>query len=52
MFLWNELKENFINDFKFIPEDDQLVEATKQIKTFIKLIVSSSSTETHSRLNA
>ena len=28
-FLWNELKENFIKDFKFILDDDQLVKATK-----------------------
>ena len=35
-FLWNELKENFIKDFKFLPEYDQLVEAMKQIETFIK----------------
>ena len=46
-FLWNEIKENFIKDFKFIPEDDQLVEATKQIETFIKPTVISISTETH-----
>ena len=35
-FLWNELIENFIKDFSFISEDEKLVEATKQIKTFIK----------------
>ena len=34
-FLWNELRENFIKDFSFILEDAKLVEATKQIKTFI-----------------
>ena len=50
-FLWNELKENFIKDFKFIPQDDQLVEATKKIKTFIKLTISNSSTRTHNRPN-
>ena len=33
-FLWNELRENFIKKFSFIPEDEKLVEATKQIKTF------------------
>ena len=36
-FLWNELRENFIKDFNFIPEDEKLVEATKQIKTSIQL---------------
>ena len=48
----NELKENFIKDFKFIHEDDQLVKATKKIKTFIKPTVSNSSTGTHNRPNA
>ena len=42
--LWNELKENFIKDY------DQLVEATKQIETFIKPIVNL--TVTHNRPNA
>ena len=51
-FLWNELRENFIKDFNFIPKDEKLVEATKQIKTFIKLTISSSSTETHNQPNA
>ena len=35
-FLWNELRENFIKDFNFIPEDEKLVKATKQIKTFVE----------------
>ena len=30
-FLWNELKGNFIKDFKFILKYDQLVKATMQI---------------------
>ena len=34
-FIWQELKENFIKDFRFILEDDKLVEAIEQIKTFI-----------------
>ena len=34
-FLWNELRENFIKGFSFTPEDEKLVEAMKQIKTFI-----------------
>ena len=35
-FLWNELREIFIKDFNFIPKDEKLVEATKQIKTFVQ----------------
>ena len=50
--LWNEITENFIKDFKFIPEYDQLVESTKKIKSFIKANISSSSTGTHNRPNA
>ena len=46
-FLWNKINEIFIKDFKFIPEDDQLVKATKQIETFIKPTVISILTETH-----
>ena len=30
-FLWNGINENFMKDFKFTPEDDQLVEAMKNI---------------------
>ena len=51
-FLWNELKEIFIKYFKFISEYDQLIEATKQIKTFLKSTVNSTSTKTHNRSNA
>ena len=36
IFLWNELREIFIKDFNFIPENKNLVEATKQIKTFVQ----------------
>ena len=50
-FLSNELKENFIKDFKFIPKDDQLVEATKAIKPFLKMTAINSSTRTHNRPN-
>ena len=39
-------------DFKVIPKHDQLVEAMKKIKTFIKPIVSSSLTGTHNRSNS
>ena len=35
-FLWHELKENFIKDFNFIPQDENMVEITKQIKAFIQ----------------
>ena len=35
-FLWHELKENFIKDFNFIPQNENLVETTKQIKEFIQ----------------
>ena len=35
-FLWNELREIFIKDFKFIPQNENLVETTKQIKEFIQ----------------
>ena len=48
MFLWNELKENFTKEFKFIPEDEKLVEATKQTKTFIQPTINNSSTQTRS----
>ena len=51
-FLWNELKQNFIKELKFISEYDELLEAMKQIKTFIKPTVSSSSTGNHNRLKA
>ena len=36
-FLWHELKENFIKDFNFIPQNENLVKTTKQIKEFIQL---------------
>ena len=36
-FLWHELRENFIKDFNFIPQDQKLVETAKQIKAFIEL---------------
>ena len=35
-FIWHELKEKFIKDFNFIPQDENLVETTKQIKAFIQ----------------
>ena len=35
-FLWNDLKENFLKDFKFIYDDELLVKASKQIKKFLQ----------------
>ena len=35
-FLWHELRENFIKDFNFIPQNENLVKTTKQIKEFIQ----------------
>ena len=35
-FLWLEFRENFINDFNFIPQNKNLVEKTKQIHEFIQ----------------
>ena len=35
-FLWHELRENFIKDFNFIPQNANLVKTTKQIKEFIQ----------------
>ena len=35
-FQWHELRENFIKDFIFIPQNEKLVETAKQIKTFIE----------------
>ena len=35
-FLWHELKENFIKEFNFIPQNENLVETAKQIKQFIQ----------------
>ena len=44
-FVWNKLKENFTKEFKFIPEDDKLVEERKQIETFIQPTIHHSSTQ-------
>ena len=35
-FTWNELKENFLNDFKFLSQDELLVKESKEIKTFLQ----------------
>ena len=34
--LWHELRENFIKDFNFTPQNENLVETAKQIKEFIQ----------------
>ena len=34
-FLWHELRENFIKDFNFIPQNENMVETVKHIKKFI-----------------
>ena len=36
IFLWHELKENFIKDFNFEPQNENLVETAKQIKAFVQ----------------
>ena len=46
-FIWQELKENFIKDFRFIPKDAKLVEAIQQIKTFIQPTAHHTSTQNH-----
>ena len=33
---WFDIKEKFIEDFKFNPEDERLREASHQIKTFLE----------------
>ena len=35
-FLWHELRENFIKDFSFIPQNENFIETTKQIKEFVE----------------
>ena len=35
-FTWNELKENFVNDFKFSPQNELLAEASKHIESFLQ----------------
>ena len=48
-FLWNELRENFIKDFSFIPQDKKLVEIAKQIKAFIESIENKTLTQNYDR---
>ena len=35
-FFWHELKENFIKDFQFIPQNEKLAETAQQIKQFLQ----------------
>ena len=37
-FLWHELKDNFIKDFNFVLQNENLVGTTKQIKAFVQPI--------------
>ena len=49
-FQWNELRENFIKDFNFIPQNEKLVEFSKQIKAFIESIGNNTLTQNYDRL--
>ena len=51
-FIWLELKEKFIKEFRCKPKDDKLVRETTQIRTFIQLIFHHASTQNHNRLKA
>ena len=48
-FQWHELKENFIKDFSFIPQNEKLVETAKQIKSFIEPIGRNNLTQNYDR---
>ena len=37
-FQWHQLRENFIKDFNFIPQDKNLIETAKKIKAFVEPI--------------
>ena len=49
IFLWHELRENFIKDFSFIPQNEKLVKTAKQIKAFIELTENNNLTQNHDR---
>jgi hypothetical protein len=36
---WSDIKENFVQDFKFTPEEERLREATQQIKIFLEKLM-------------
>ena len=44
-FVWNELKENSIKDFRFMPEDNKIVEETNKIKPFIQQTIQTKLTQ-------
>ena len=48
-FQWHELRENFIKDFSFIPQNEKLVETAKQIKAFIEPIGNNTLTQNYDR---
>ena len=49
-FQWNKLRENFIKDFNFIPQNEKLVETAKQIKEFIEPTKNNSLIQNHDLL--
>ena len=49
-FQWHELRENFIKDFSFIPQNKKLVKTAKQIKAFIEPTENNTLTQNHDRL--
>ena len=48
-FQCHELRENFIKDFSFIPQNEKLVETTKQIKAFIEPTENNTLTQNYDR---
>ena len=48
-FLWHELRENFIKDFSFIPQNEKLVETAKKIKAFIEPTENNTLTQNYDR---
>ena len=48
-FLWHELRESFIKDFIFIPQNEKLVETAKQIKAFIEPTRNNTLTQNYGR---
>ena len=49
-FQWQELRENFLKDFSFIPQNEKLLETAKQIKTFIEPIGNNTLIQNYDRL--
>ena len=48
-FQWHELRENSIKYFNFIPQNEKLVETTKQIKAFIEPTGNNTLTQNYGR---